>query len=83
MLTTILTPTGGDITLNGHDAAKDANEVRHSFGIVFQDPSLDDDLTAIENMNLHGISTTSRARSVKNGSSNCLILSNCGIGATA
>jgi ABC-2 type transport system ATP-binding protein len=55
MLTTILNPTSGDITLNGHDAADDADAVRHSFGIVFQDPSLDDDLTAIENMNLHGV----------------------------
>lgn len=55
MLTTILNPTSGDIKLNGHDTAKDADAVRHSFGIVFQDPSLDDDLTALENMDLHGI----------------------------
>ncbi len=55
MLTTILNPTGGSIVLNGHNAAKDADDVRHSFGIVFQDPSLDDDLTALENMNLHGV----------------------------
>ncbi len=55
MLTTILNPTSGDIKLNGHDATSDADAVRHSFGIVFQDPSLDDDLTAIENMNLHGV----------------------------
>jgi ABC-2 type transport system ATP-binding protein len=55
MLTTILTPTGGAITLNGHSTATDSDAVRHSFGIVFQDPSLDDDLTAIENMDLHGI----------------------------
>jgi ABC-2 type transport system ATP-binding protein len=55
MLTTILNPTSGDIKLNGHDAADDADAVRHSFGIVFQDPSLDDDLTALENMNLHGV----------------------------
>ncbi len=55
MLTTILRPTGGRIMLNGHDATKDANAVRHSFGIVFQDPSLDDELTAIENMEFHGV----------------------------
>ncbi len=55
MLTTILTPTSGNIALNGNDAARDPDAVRHSFGIVFQDPSLDDDLTAIENMNLHGV----------------------------
>jgi len=55
MLTTILNPTSGNIKLNGHDTADDADAVRHSFGIVFQDPSLDDDLTALENMNLHGV----------------------------
>jgi ABC-2 type transport system ATP-binding protein len=31
------------------------NEVRRSFGIVFQDPSLDDELTAWENMEFHGV----------------------------
>jgi ABC-2 type transport system ATP-binding protein len=55
MLTTILNPTSGDIKLNGHDTTGDADAVRHSFGIVFQDPSLDDDLTALENMELHGV----------------------------
>ena len=55
MLTTILNPTSGSILLDGHDAMKDANAVRHSFGIVFQDPSLDDELTAEENMEFHGV----------------------------
>ncbi len=53
MLTTLLNPTSGSINLNGHNPAKDKNEVRKSFGIVFQDPSLDDDLTALENMQFH------------------------------
>jgi ABC-2 type transport system ATP-binding protein len=30
-------------------------EARRSFGIVFQDPSLDDELTAWENMEFHGV----------------------------
>ena len=34
---------------------KQQHEARASFGIVFQDPSLDDELTAYENMNLHGM----------------------------
>ncbi len=55
MLTTVLRPTSGDILLAGHDAAKDPDDVRRAFGIVFQDPSTDDDLTAYENMDLHGI----------------------------
>ena len=55
MLTTVLTPTSGRISLNEHDVMKDPNEVRKNFGIVFQDPSLDDDLTAYENMEIHGV----------------------------
>lgn len=55
MLTTLLHPTSGTILLDGHDPAKDPDEVRRSFGIVFQDPSLDDELTAEENMEFHGV----------------------------
>ena len=55
MLTTLLHPTTGKITLNGHDPAHDKDGVRKSLGIVFQDPSLDDDLTALENMQFHAI----------------------------
>jgi ABC-2 type transport system ATP-binding protein len=53
MLTTLLTPTSGKISVNKEDPQRNQAEVRKSFGIVFQDPSLDDDLTAIENMELH------------------------------
>ena len=55
MLTTLLPPTSGSLELNGLDPAKQQNEVRQQFGIVFQDPSLDGDLTALENMELHGV----------------------------
>ena len=55
MLTTLLTPTSGSIKLAGNDPAREANAVRQSIGIVFQDPSLDDDLTAWENMEFHGV----------------------------
>jgi len=55
MLTTLLHPTAGEIRLNGYNPAIDKNKVRHSFGIVFQDPSLDDELTAYENMKFHGV----------------------------
>lgn len=55
MLTTLLSPTGGSISINGFDPTTEADKVRHSFGIVFQDPSLDDDLTALENMQFHGV----------------------------
>jgi len=55
MLTTLLQPTSGVMSVNGHDPVKDPDATRHSFGIVFQDPSLDDDLTAWENMEFHGV----------------------------
>ena len=55
MLTTLLSPTSGSIQINGHDAATQKNAVRKSFGIVFQDQSLDEELTAFENMEFHGV----------------------------
>jgi len=54
MLSTILNPTKGKASVCGHDIVKDRNSVRHCIGIVFQDPSLDDDLTARENLYFHG-----------------------------
>jgi len=54
MLTTLLKPTSGKIALDGLDPASRPNEVRKRFGIVFQDPSLDDELTAQENLEIHG-----------------------------
>ncbi|MEI6480166.1 MAG: ATP-binding cassette domain-containing protein [bacterium] len=55
MLTTLLSPTSGEIKMNGYDPEKNSHEARRSFGIVFQDPSLDDELTAYENMEFHGV----------------------------
>ncbi len=55
MLTTLLRPTDGQLTLNGLDVLKQQNDARKSFGIVFQDPSLDYEMTAWENMQLHAI----------------------------
>ncbi|MBU6231178.1 MAG: ATP-binding cassette domain-containing protein [Patescibacteria group bacterium] len=53
MLTTLERPTSGRIVVNGFDPTRDPHKVRHSFGIVFQDPSLDDELTAYENLYFH------------------------------
>lgn len=55
MLTTLLSPTGGQIVINGFDPVKKQDDVRRSFGIVFQDPSLDEELTASENLEFHGV----------------------------
>ena len=48
MLTTTLVPTSGAMTLDGQDLIRNPLKARRSFGIVFQDPSLDDELTAYE-----------------------------------
>lgn len=55
MLTTLLVPTSGKIFLNNFDISSHQDDARKSFGIVFQDPSLDDELTAYENMNFHAM----------------------------
>ncbi len=55
MLTTLTRPTEGEIFLDGHNVTEDPDKTRRSFGIVFQDPSLDNELTAYENMQFHAI----------------------------
>jgi ABC-2 type transport system ATP-binding protein len=55
MLTTLLAPTSGTLEIDGLNPTEHQHEVRSRFGIVFQDPSLDQDLTAWENMDLHGV----------------------------
>ncbi len=54
MLSTMLKPTSGAATVNGHDIVTREDDVRKSIGIVFQDQSLDEELTAYENMDFHG-----------------------------
>jgi len=53
MLVTMRKPSGGKATVNGFDVAKQPDNVRKSIGIVFQDPSLDEELTAMENLQIH------------------------------
>jgi len=55
MMTTLLAPSEGEIILNGINPQKDQAAARKSFGIVFQDPSVDEELTAYENMEFHGV----------------------------
>jgi ABC-2 type transport system ATP-binding protein len=55
MLTALLKPTSGVVEFDGLDVTRNSQEARKRFGIVFQDPSHDDQLTAYENMDLHGI----------------------------
>lgn len=53
MLTTMLRPSDGELYLSGHNVTKERDSARKAFGIVFQDPSLDEELSAYENMELH------------------------------
>ena len=55
MLTTLLRPTSGRIELDGLDPTVKQKLARQRFGIVFQDASLDNEQTAYENMELHGV----------------------------
>jgi ABC-2 type transport system ATP-binding protein len=53
MLTTMLRASAGELRLAGHNVARERDSARKAFGIVFQDPSLDEELSAYENMDLH------------------------------
>ncbi len=54
MLSTLLKPTSGTATVNGHDIVEESDAVRRSIGYVFQDPTLDIELTGRENLDFHG-----------------------------
>ena len=53
MLATLLEPTSGQAFIDNFSISSDKNSVRKSIGLVFQDPSLDDRLTAEENLRFH------------------------------
>jgi ABC-2 type transport system ATP-binding protein len=55
ILTTTLSPTGGGATIDGSDIVREASAVRRKVGIIFQRPSLDQNLTAEENVRFHAI----------------------------
>ncbi len=54
MLSTLLRPTSGTATINGHDILTEPDAVRRSIGYVFQDTTLDIELTGRENLDFHG-----------------------------
>jgi ABC-2 type transport system ATP-binding protein len=53
VLCTLMRPTSGSAKIAGYDVARQRNAVRQCIGLVFQDPSLDDQLTAYENLQFH------------------------------
>ncbi|MDX1567783.1 MAG: ATP-binding cassette domain-containing protein [Longimicrobiales bacterium] len=54
ILCTLLTPTAGRASVVGHDVVTERQEVRRSIGVVFQEPTLDEQLTAEQNLRFHG-----------------------------
>ena len=53
MLCTLLTPTSGSASINRFDVVRDQDAVRRSIGLVFQQPTLDEKLTAEQNLRFH------------------------------
>jgi ABC-2 type transport system ATP-binding protein len=54
VLCTLLKPTAGEVHVAGCDVNREPDEVRRRIGLIFQDPSIDSELTAIENLEFHG-----------------------------
>ncbi len=53
VLATLLRPTGGEATVNGFDVVRQRSNVRRSIGLVFQQPTLDETLSAEQNLGFH------------------------------
>lgn len=55
VLTTLLLPSSGSAYVAGHDVVTERDAVRKQIGIIFQDSTLDNKLTAAENLHFHGV----------------------------
>jgi ABC-2 type transport system ATP-binding protein len=53
MLCTLVKPTAGSASVAGHDVVRERDDVRRNIGLVFQDPTLDNYLTSVQNLRLH------------------------------
>ncbi len=65
ILCTLLTPTEGEATVNGFDVVKERSQVRESIGLVFQEPALDEYLTAEQNLRFHAYAYGIRKKILK------------------
>lgn len=72
ILCTLLSPTSGRVSINGHDCMEEPARVRESIGIVFQDTTLDKDLTAYENLLFHAYLYAVRKSEIKGRVSDAL-----------
>ena len=66
ILCTLLKPTSGQAILNGFNVTTQQNQVRQSIGLVFQDPSLDEYISALENMQFHASIYNVPSRLIRN-----------------
>jgi len=55
ILCTLSKPTSGQAMVNGFDVVRQQRQVRQSIGLVFQDPSLDERLTGLQNLHFHAL----------------------------
>ncbi len=55
ILCTLSRPTSGRAIVNGYDIVRQQSQVRQSIGLVFQDPSLDDRLSGLQNLRFHAL----------------------------
>ena len=65
VLCTLLKPTAGTARIAGYDVVAQANDVRRSIGLIFQDPTLDNQLTAQENLDFHAFAYDVPAREAR------------------
>jgi ABC-2 type transport system ATP-binding protein len=69
MLCTLLRPTSGHASVNSFDVVRQRSEVRRSIGLVFQQTTLDDSLSALQNLRFHalayGVSADIRERRIR------------------
>jgi len=55
ILCTLSKPTSGRAIINGYDVVRQQSQVRRSIGLVFQDPSLDERLSGLQNLRFHAL----------------------------
>ncbi|MFH0905910.1 MAG: ATP-binding cassette domain-containing protein [archaeon] len=74
ILTTLLKPNTGKIIIDKLNLEKNPDKIRKIFGIVFQDQSLDEELTAYENMYFHAVLFNVSKKEIKSKIENLLSL---------
>ena len=71
MLCTLARPTSGTAVVDGFDAVRQPRAVRRHIGLVFQEQTLDDELTAEENLRFHAVCTAFPTTRLMSGSTKC------------